>query len=172
MIEEAISAMNIPFATPIALFFQYHAYETVLLLAIVTLPFFSRKGKHYAVVSALVLAVAAVYLLKLAYGMERPCGMFSSKVECPLDYSFPSGHVAVSFVFVAATLGTALFPVYFPIALLIAFSRLYLGVHTVSDVMGGIVVGLACYLVAEEIVDSMLRMRKAGGKKGRGKRGR
>lgn len=64
-------------------------------------------------------------------------------IPAPTDYSFPSGHTMSS---VAAS--TALFKDHsvlgflaFVVALLIAFSRLYLQVHYPSDVLGGLIIG-------------------------------
>ena len=64
----------------------------------------------------------------------------------PHDYSFPSGHTAASFAAVSA-----LYPGRREktlerrtrvLAVLIAFSRLYLYVHYPTDILGGIVVGI------------------------------
>lgn len=62
----------------------------------------------------------------------------------PTDFSFPSGHTAASFAAAFALLFShsrhwfwAIF-----IAVIIAFSRLYLYVHYPTDILGGIAVGL------------------------------
>lgn len=63
----------------------------------------------------------------------------------PTDYSFPSGHTAASFA-CALTLYKMLPQKYgVPIlclAVLIGLSRLYVGVHYPSDVLGGLLVGV------------------------------
>lgn len=64
----------------------------------------------------------------------------------PSSYSFPSGHAASSFA--AAGVLAKYFKgyafVFFGLASLIAFSRLYLNVHYPTDVLAGIILGLIC----------------------------
>jgi undecaprenyl-diphosphatase len=68
----------------------------------------------------------------------------------PSDYSFPSGHATSSFA-AALSLSRA-WPqgtlAWFVLAILISISRVYLGVHTPLDILGGLVIGLACGYLA------------------------
>ena len=63
----------------------------------------------------------------------------------PGDASFPSGHTAASFaaVFALKASGSPLWKPALVLAVLIAFSRLYLYVHWPSDVLGGALLGAA-----------------------------
>ncbi len=66
-------------------------------------------------------------------------------VKRPLDYSFPSGHTAASFTSVMALYLAGekkLWKLALMLAVLIAFSRLYLYVHYPTDVLGGVVIGV------------------------------
>lgn len=60
----------------------------------------------------------------------------------PLTSSFPSGHATAAFC-AAVMLGErdALAPVYFVTASVVAASRVYVGVHHASDVLGGALIG-------------------------------
>lgn len=67
-------------------------------------------------------------------------------IEKPITYSFPSGHTFSSFA--AAGILSMNFEGYkilfIGLAILIAFSRLYLYVHYPTDVLCGIVLGIMC----------------------------
>ena len=66
-------------------------------------------------------------------------------VKRPLDYSFPSGHTAASFTSVMALYLAGekkLWKLALVLAVLIAFSRLYLYVHYPTDVLGGVIIGV------------------------------
>ena len=71
-------------------------------------------------------------------------------IDQPGEFSFPSGHTSSSFAFAFAVY--LLLPKKYGIpamvlALLIGLSRLYVGVHYPTDILGGILVGCLCSLV-------------------------
>lgn len=77
-------------------------------------------------------------------------------VRQPRDYSFPSGHTTTSFA--AAWVMFRRLPKRYGVsalvlAILIALSRLYVGVHYPSDVLFGVVDGIAISCGAEAIVE-------------------
>ena len=89
-----------------------------------------------------------VQLLKRTVARSRPCdagGVPLALVDLPDQHSFPSGHAAAATA-VAAALAIAhplLAPFVLPLAGVVAYSRVALRVHPVSDVLGGVAVGLA-----------------------------
>lgn len=106
-------------------------------------------GWHIAVqfgVTA-VVAITVYRLLKTRLCRERPFITFTA-IPCtmpPLDrYSFPSGHTlhAVSFTTLTAATAPWLLLVVAPLAALIAASRVGLGLHYMSDVAAGALIGL------------------------------
>ena len=72
------------------------------------------------------------------------------------EYSFPSGHTAGSFAFVSVLWFLAPKKVSIPmtiLAALISLSRLYVGVHYPTDVLGGVIIGSACGIGAVYFVN-------------------
>jgi len=92
------------------------------------------------------------------YELTRPAVYWSNSVErihlLPFDNSFPSGHTARSVVLAAilayawprARRAAAAWLVLIPVALVVA------GAHTISDVVGGMLVGLLLVLVAHAMI--------------------
>lgn len=79
--------------------------------------------------------------------IQRPRPMITNST-CPSDFSFPSGHSSLSFA--AAAIISAFDKkrkkLYYFVATLIAFSRIYLGCHYFFDVFFGAIIG---YLIAK-----------------------
>ena len=86
--------------------------------------------------------------LKAVLVRERPF-VHNGTIDCgtaPLDrYSFPSGHTlhAVAFTILFTHAEPALFAVCAPFAILVALSRVILGLHYPSDVLVGAGIGAA-----------------------------
>ena len=109
---------------------------------------------------AAVLAVSAGILLflalKRACNRKRPCAL---EPHCwatllpPDQFSFPSGHTITAFA-VAIALGEfypALLPALLLCALLIATSRILLGMHFLSDVVVGALLGAGLALTSHSL---------------------
>lgn len=119
----------------------------VLPVVILTFAFaLWRRQKRVAwvlVISSIVAAGGNV-LLKLAFSRARPT--LFDKIARPESYSFPSGHtmngcavlgmVAAAFATMFPKARTPIILAAVPVILLIGISRIYLGVHWPSDVLG------------------------------------
>ena len=98
--------------------------------------------------SAAVLGIFVFKALKRLSRRPRPCQIEPhcwSKVLPPDRFSFPSGHTmtAFSIALVVSCFYPALEGVLFFLALSIAVSRIVLGMHFLSDVLAGVVMGVA-----------------------------
>ena len=94
---------------------------------------------------------AAVILLKFTIRRPRPEGDWGQIYRINDPHSFPSGHAARSAAL--AVMGIALGPPWFAFTLVIwapwvGLSRVALGVHYLSDVIAGWVVGAVMGLIA------------------------
>lgn len=94
-----------------------------------------------------IVGLAIYRLLKERLVRERPCNLHFRILAGAraLDrYSFPSGHTlhAVSFTLIAAASFPALLWLLAPFTLLVAMSRVILGLHYPSDVLAGALLGL------------------------------
>jgi membrane-associated phospholipid phosphatase len=84
--------------------------------------------------------------IKSFFRRERPAfeGVRPLKLRTPRTSSFPSGHATSAFT--AAGLlsdDDDLWPLYYAIAMVVAWSRVYVKIHHASDVIAGIAIGVA-----------------------------
>ncbi|RCV86407.1 phosphatase PAP2 family protein [Billgrantia montanilacus] len=104
-------------------------------------------------ITALV-AIAVYRLVKTRLCRERPFITFVNIIQCGEPardrYSFPSGHTmhAVMFCVMTSVHAPWLMPLLVPLSLLIALSRVGLGLHYISDVVAGAAIGWAFALAS------------------------
>jgi undecaprenyl-diphosphatase len=116
-----------------------------IALTILLLVFKSTRKIGFACVLSLIVAVIAQDVLKELFQRPRPPVVPGMLIERPDSYAFPSGHSLISFS-VAATLYLFRSRLAIPaviLAFLVAISRVYLGVHYVSDIVFGALFGVA-----------------------------
>lgn len=131
------------------------------LICIILYIFGGAYGKKVAILGliAIFLTDALIILIKYIAAEPRPFLVLSNVnlLAIANDNSFPSGHTAVSFA--AATLiglkyhdksnGKKYWLIYplILLAILIGFSRIYIGVHYPYDVIFGAIMGILCSLL-------------------------
>lgn len=125
-----------------------------ILLAVAFLFFEKYRRVGYMCATALVTDLLSVNLiLKTFIRRARPYEMIEGLTNLigeQSDFSFPSGHTAASFAVATVLLLRCPKKISIPgliLAILISLSRLYVGVHYPTDILGGVVVGILCGLV-------------------------
>lgn len=154
-------------------FTHLHSTAGIAFLSLLLAWHLWRRQAHYWMLT-LVLAVPPGMLLNvlLKHSYERARPSFDAPLLTLPTYSFPSGHALAATVFygvlacylwtrarnaaqrTAVVLGAVL------MVALVAFSRLYLGVHYLTDVVAGVLEGLGWLAVCVTAVSSLRRHRE------------
>ncbi len=175
-----------PMLTPVMRLITALGDAGLIWIAATLLLLVFKKTRKVGCMSALALVGSLVVnnmILKPLVARPRPYTLLLDLqilIDFPKDFSFPSGHTASSFA--AGIVFFRNLPKRYGIpalvlAVLIAVSRLYLGVHYPSDVLGGIISGTLLAVTAEFTVKQMAKQilkKRDGKRKGKreGKRGR
>lgn len=144
------------------------AVATLIVCVAALFLLLDRKPRQALLVVAVAsLAALGLTVLKQAIGRERPT--IVEHIEVVGGLSFPSGHTLIA-AFLYPTLGMLIasnlrdrtlkvfvFVVAAALALLVGFTRVYLGVHYPSDVLGGWLLGLAFAVAAGIVIRALKR---------------
>ena len=117
--------------------------------------------KQWAVTLFAIIAVLAVTVLmiKLIVRRRRPEGEWGGIYRNTDPHSFPSGHAARAFLI--AVLASGLGPLWLALLLwvwapLVSLARVAMGVHYLSDIVAGAVLGIIVGLVGLQFVPALL----------------
>ncbi len=150
---------HIPILDTFATFISYYGLVAVgFIIAIILYLYSTDKSKKVA--KELIIVVITVFILtqiiKLFIMRPRPFTVVDNLnvLTSVNDASFPSGHTAtataISYI-LARNYGHRI--ILGILVLLVGISRLYLGVHYPSDVLGGFIIGLIITIGCEHILN-------------------
>ena len=157
IVSLSVSKIRISYLTFILKYFTYSArgfawffYTALLaLFNILGIQFLAKQEVLQIAFIAPLIAWIVGTIIKKKYRRKRPFQAmknFPSLVHSPINDSFPSMHAGSTMAFFTA-LSVSHHPWanWFCVwAVIVIFSRLYLGVHYLSDLLGGILLGILC----------------------------
>ncbi len=144
-----------PVLDPIMIFITYLGEKGIFWIAIGLLLCLPKQYRKHGILMLLSLAIGCILgegILKNLFGRVRPVDALGLQllIEHPGGFSFPSGHSCSSLnaaMCLHLTNRKWSIPA-FAVASLIAFSRVYHGVHYLTDILAGAALGiLLAYLV-------------------------
>lgn len=148
-----ISKFINPFNTAIFKFFSFFGSEIFIIgLCILILILVKEKSRGIGFIFILGMSLLLNQGLKLVIGRDRPN---INQIVNETSYSFPSGHTMIAITIVGVLIYNIwhnsknklskkvfLSTILIVFALMIMLSRIYLGVHYFSDILGGITTAL------------------------------
>jgi len=139
---------RVGFFDVLALFIHNIEGYVLFLFVLIILFVFKQKNKILPLLLTLVIYLGATWLVKVIVARPRPFTKFDfsdlGESGANANRSFPSGHsTAAASVIKFFEFNRVLLWVWIAIVILIMFSRIYLGMHYLSDVIAGLVLGYA-----------------------------
>ena len=164
--------------TPLLTTLTHTGDKGIIWIAMCILMVIIPKSRKFGIIAGASLALEAIIVnifIKNAVARTRPYDAIEglvSLVEKQVDYSFPSGHTGAAFAVAGAFLIIAIaglpvivksgiisrtktslaYKIFTAVTIvfsfIIAFSRLYVGVHYPTDVLGGFIIGIASSIIA------------------------
>lgn len=145
-----------------------HIGSAVVVILITVLTLIIYRNKKYGIFMAINLIVITIlqYILKYTFARIRPLDI--NLIEQP-GHSFPSGHALTSLAFYGFIIyliytsslnkkSKSIYIILFLILILVTgCSRIYLGVHFFTDILGGFSFSLAFLIIYTHIIKGRIR---------------
>jgi len=139
-------------------------YSFWILICILLAIFGGEKGRNVALICfvAIVVGYFSAEILKIIFARPRPFEVLAgvNLFGMETEYSFPSTHATE--VFIGCTIIGKKYGHLIPLiclAMLVSISRVYLGVHYPSDILGGALLGLGISFSILHYEDHILKLK-------------
>ena len=144
---------------------SFAGIEFMIISVIVVLLLKRLKHKRFFIILNLVNDIILNTLLKFLFKRERPFDLMLIEES---GYSFPSGHTMVACIFYgfiiwlinksnySRKIKIVINSFLIILIILIGISRIYLGVHYVSDVIGGYLISISYLIIFTHFIDKYL----------------
>lgn len=157
ILELISNTLQSSFVDKIMILFTTLGNNGIIWVILCALLLICNKTRYIGMIALFALLLSEIssnIVLKNVFMRNRPfvdMPKIHLLIRTPISYSFPSGHTTSSFA------ACGVFGVYFKriyaflsyiLAIIISFSRLYLYVHFLSDVLFGVLLGFLCSLLA------------------------
>lgn len=164
LVQAYLSGIHTPILTWLMLVATntFEVLPVILISILVAILIFYKQGLRYSFLFLASLGVGEVFdfILKTLFNVSRPTGGLIVET----GKSFPSGHATAVTVFFIILMyifsghmkkKNRIFFNIFSVLMIVyvSFSRLYLGVHWASDVLGGIILGLITVYMSIKIFE-------------------
>ncbi|QIB67940.1 phosphatase PAP2 family protein [Aminipila butyrica] len=165
IVRSAIIGCRNPLLNPLLIAITYLGNSLTIVFFCIILLFFKGTRMNYGFPLSIAASCSATIQTIIKWLIQRPRPPVENFLISQGGFSFPSGHSCSGLVFyglfayllfhtpvdksVYKVLGTGCILLF----LCIGISRIYVGVHYPSDVMGGWLLGLAIWTVAVTVVD-------------------
>ena len=117
----------------------------------------------FLILGGLIGSSLVAHLMKLIFSRPRPHVVDEMLVSMPRDFSFPSAHTAqttgffvalalVAYRYTPVKIGSSIWAISGLIMFFVGYSRIYLKVHYISDVIVGAVLGISWSFILNWII--------------------
>jgi len=157
-ISQSLESIRTPFLNSVMAVFTSFFWQALFIIAASAIVYLNSKKKVLRLWIGVAVSMAVSAILKMAVARPRPFAEGISALSSMIkdsyttwNLSFPSNHAVFAFS-ILPFLPKKWFWLGFIVAFIVAFSRVYFGLHYLSDVVAGAALGLGISWAAKKLL--------------------